>query len=64
MGATVVWKPIPPDEQAEALADAQNNEGTMVHHTGTKKAKARIVLQYLALNIPISLTATSRPVLL
>ena len=30
----LVWKPIPPDEQAEALADARNNEAPHRHQEG------------------------------
>ena len=39
----LVWKAIPPEEQEQAKIDAQK-DGSVVHPSGQKKAKARIVL--------------------
>ncbi|CAE7822031.1 unnamed protein product, partial [Symbiodinium sp. CCMP2456] len=40
----LTWKLVPPEEQAEAREDARKNPDTTHNQSGTKKAKARIVL--------------------
>ena len=40
----LTWKLVPPEEQQEAREDARTNPETTHNTTGTKKAKARIVL--------------------
>ena len=40
----LVWKSVPEESRAEALADAKENENTVHSSDGTRKAKARIVV--------------------
>ena len=40
----LVWKGVPPEDREEALLDHQQNEDTVCDASGTRKAKARIVL--------------------
>ncbi|CAL1161233.1 unnamed protein product [Cladocopium goreaui] len=40
----LVWKSVPEESRAEALADARENENTVHSSDGTRKAKARIVV--------------------
>ena len=40
----LTWKLVPPEDQKEARIDAKQNAQTLHNATGTKKAKARIVL--------------------
>ena len=40
----LVWKGVPPEDREEALTDHNQNEETVCDSSGTRKAKARIVL--------------------
>ena len=40
----LVWKGVPPEDREEALRDHSENPETVCDNSGTKKAKARIVL--------------------
>ena len=40
----LTWKLVPPEEQSDAIKDARENLRTLHNTSGTKKAKARIVL--------------------
>ena len=59
----LVWKPVPPEDQEAARADAVANEKTVYTKGGDKKAKARIVvLGYQHPDLASSAFKSSAPV--